>query len=143
MLNSTLLGHCNHTYIFSNLNSLCTRRRQFNFVSDNQAFAFSSSCTFKHRCKCRRGTKAKHQSFHDQFFKKKRRKRKKRKLTRAGSLNLKPLSKAEIALISSSVKSKSPQFKFSTSLSGEFVLGMTAMPRWVHHRKTICAGVLW
>ena len=68
---------------------------------------------------------------------------KKKKLTRAGSLNLKPLSNAEIESISSSVKSKSAEFKFSTSLSRELVLGMTAMPRWVHHRKITCAGVLW
>lgn len=57
----------------------------------------------------------------------------------AAILNLR--SKSEMALISSSVKSKVELSRFSFRRWGLELLGMTVMPRWVAQRRRTCAVV--
>lgn len=58
-----------------------------------------------------------------------------------GLLNRRFLFNAEMDASSSAVISKLVTSKFSKSLFWELDLGMTAIPRWVAHRRRTWAGV--
>ena len=63
------------------------------------------------------------------------------KLTSAGSLKRKPISRPEMAFISSSVSFSFALSRFSRICCSVLLFGMTASPRCVAHLSTTCAGV--